>query len=168
MRRVVASAATDALLILQREAAQKFAGTPRETLFSLLHKPWFDTTIGRSLRRSDFAPAPSIDSVVLHLHRREAPLLASRDRDAWRAFVRAGFGAATVRDALRDTHTWHEIARLERELRFLRHDRPSWLTFEQWLALFRSRRQGRAASLKQMQFSARRPDANARPMTNHQ
>src|SRR6185295_5108016 len=30
-----------AMLILQREAAAKFAGAPRETLFSLTHKPWF-------------------------------------------------------------------------------------------------------------------------------
>ena len=43
----------DCYLIMQREAAQKFAGIPKETLFSLLLKPWFEFRIRHSFREKD-------------------------------------------------------------------------------------------------------------------
>ena len=166
VRRILASAATDAVLILQREAARKFAGAPRESVFSLLYKPWFEIAMVRDLRRADFDPPPSVESVVLRVHRRATPLLPSRERDAWCAFVRAGFGAATVRDVLRHACGWHETARLERELGFSRHWRPSRLTFDQWLALFRSQRSRRSCSIKRVPRSAFAAVRFARRMTN--
>ncbi len=137
VRRVLESAATDALLIVQREAAWKFAGHPSETLFSLLHKPWYQITIARTLRRSDFAPPPSVESALLRVHRRARPLVAPAEAADYRAFVRDCFGAPTMRAALGGRFTWRQIARLSRDLRFSRDARPSRLTFPQWLALFR-------------------------------
>ncbi len=60
-----------AMLIVQREAAEKFAGTPRETLFSLLHKPWFEISVAGIVRRRDFVPAPRVHSVLLRIRRRD-------------------------------------------------------------------------------------------------
>lgn len=137
VRRVLASAATDALLIVQREAARKFAGDPSETLFSLLHKPWHEITIERALLRSDFVPQPSVESALLRVRRRERPLVAPAEAADYRAFVRDRFGAPTMRAALGGRFTWRQIARLSRDLRFSRDARPPQLTFPQWLALFR-------------------------------
>ncbi|MHB8516450.1 MAG: rRNA adenine N-6-methyltransferase family protein, partial [Dehalococcoidia bacterium] len=129
--------ATDAFLIVQREAAQKFAGVPTETLFSLLHKPWHEITIERAFRRTDFVPQPSVESALLRVRRRERPLVARGEAADYRAFVGSGFGAPSMREALGERFTWRQIARLSRDLRFSRDARPPQLTFPQWLALFR-------------------------------
>ncbi len=139
VRKVIADGAADAFLIVQREAAEKFAGTPRETLFSLLHKPWLDIRVGRSFRRRDFVPPPSVDSVLLSLHRREQPHVEPASRAAYRRFVRGTFGARgpDARASLRQWFTSRQIRRLGTDLGFAPDARPSQLTFEQWLAIFR-------------------------------
>src|SRR5207248_6427628 len=64
----------DAFLIVQREAAQKFAGAPIETLFSLLHKPWFDISVVADVPRSSFVPPPRVESSLIRIERRARPL----------------------------------------------------------------------------------------------
>src|SRR5690349_3074204 len=44
---------SEAYLIIQKEAAEKFSGKPTETQFSVLAKPLFDIQIVRELRRTD-------------------------------------------------------------------------------------------------------------------
>ena len=124
---------------MQREAAEKFAGTPRETLFSLLHKPWFDITIAGSLRRRDFVPRPRVASALLHIERRDRPLVAAREASAYRSFITAtfGHGAPEVTRALRRHLTAHQLKRLGHDLGFSRDCRASQLTFGQWLGIFR-------------------------------
>ena len=60
---------TDAYLILEKGAAKRFMGQPRETLRSLSLKPFLN---GDSLpfRREDFHPKPSVDIVMLHIAKR--------------------------------------------------------------------------------------------------
>lgn len=142
VRRLVDSATPPAAaaIVLQREAAAKFAGTPRETLFSLLHKRWFEIEIARPLRRTHFDPSPSVTSVVLHLQRRDAVLIPDPTAHAYRWFVRThfGHGAPHVARSLRRTFTHRQLRRLARDLGFTPDARCSELTFGQWLGLFRS------------------------------
>ena len=72
----------EAYLIMQKEAAQKFSGTPHETQFSLLAKPLFDIQIIRELRRTDFDPVPHVHSVLLRIKKRSCPLLQKEDISA--------------------------------------------------------------------------------------
>lgn len=129
---------TDAFLVLQLEAARKFAGTPAETLFSLLHKPSFDLSILRVFRRIDFEPAPRVRAALLHIHRRVEPLIETRSSRRYRRFVESTFGARpSIGRALRSHFTRTQIRRLASDLRFSTDARPSALTFPQWLAIFR-------------------------------
>jgi 23S rRNA (adenine-N6)-dimethyltransferase len=140
VRRLVRGPAApeDAWLVLQREAAEKFAGLPSETLFSLLAKPRFTLSILRTFRRSDFVPPPSVDSVLLRIRRRETPLVAAPSRRRYERFVRATFGhGGDMHGALRPYITSRQIQRLEREAGFSRRGRPSAVRFEQWLVVFR-------------------------------
>src|SRR5712691_6476004 len=66
----------DAYLVLQREAAQRFAGRPQATLAALLIAPWFSVRVLHWFQRRDFAPAPSVDAVFVRLHKRGPPLVA--------------------------------------------------------------------------------------------
>jgi 23S rRNA (adenine-N6)-dimethyltransferase len=128
---------TEAWLVVQREAAQRFAGLPwaPETVQSLLLKPAWHVEIRGWLRRIDFEPPPAVDAGVLQLRRRERPLARAHD---YEQFVRACFGSdTTIARCLRRVLTRTQISRLAHDLHFAVDARPSELTFEQWLGIYR-------------------------------
>ena len=129
---------TDAYLILQKEAAEKFAGTPRETQFSVLTKPWFQFTIERHFRRTDFEPVPSVEVVLLHIAKRHQALVSTEDELAFRRFIAFGFGAwkKDLKITFKKVFTYEQWKRLSSELGFPLRPKPTELTFEQWLGLF--------------------------------
>ena len=131
----------DAWLVVQREAAERFAGGPysRETLSSLLLKPWWQIEIARRLRRTDFDPPPNVEAVVLWLARRTRPLVDRLQATDYQRFIRTCFGRGdhTIRRCLRSEFTRKQVHRLGRDLRFDPSGPPSTLTFDHWLALFR-------------------------------
>jgi 23S rRNA (adenine-N6)-dimethyltransferase len=128
-----------ATLIVQREAAEKFAGHPRETAFSLVHKPWFVIEIAGMVPRRAFVPAPRVESVVLRIERRDGPLVPAREARRYRAFVEAtiGHGSPQLAPALRRYMTSRQVVRLMRGMGLGRDARTSQITFEQWLTVFR-------------------------------
>lgn len=131
----------DAYLVVQREAAERFAGGPYgpETLRSLSLKPSWHVEIVRRLRRTDFDPPPSVDSVVLWLGRRVRPLVDPEQQSDYQRFITPAFGrhGRTVDRCLRFAFTRRQIDRLSRDLRFAKSSPPSRLSFDQWLGLFR-------------------------------
>ena len=145
MRRLVQapSPPDDAWIVVQREAAERFAGGPycRESLPSLLLKPWWQVEIARRLQRTDFDPPPNVEAVVLWLARRTRPLVDRSQATEYQRFIRTCFGRGdhTIRRCLRSEFTRTQVHRLSRDLRFDPSGPPSGLTFDQWLALFRFR-----------------------------
>ena len=133
----------DAWLVVQREAAERFAGGPycRETQSSLLLKPWWQAEIARRLRPTDFDPPPRVQSVALWLARRTRPLVDRSQAADYRRFIRTCFGPGghTISRCLRSEFTRTQVHRLGRDLRFYPSGPPSRLTFDQWLGLFRFR-----------------------------
>lgn len=112
----------EAFLVLQLEAAQRWAGIGHETLASVLLKTRFRAKPILALHRSAFAPRPSVDCVLLKLERLPRPLVAPTDSRRFEAFVRRGFNNyRTVR--------LNGLAN--------RASRPTELTVEDWLQLFR-------------------------------
>ena len=141
IRRVTTTTSlTEAYLVVQREAAGRFAGYPYdcETIRSLSLKPWWHVEIVRRLRRTDFEPVPNADAVLLWLLRRDKPLIQEGEGDTYLRFLNSQLGtAATVRKALRRLFTHNQVRRLARDLRFSLDARPSELSFEQWLGIYR-------------------------------
>jgi 23S rRNA (adenine-N6)-dimethyltransferase len=129
---------SEAYFILQREAAKKFSGCPRETQFSVLVKPLFEFQILAGLRRTDFDPVPNVDSVLLLIRRRKVPLIKKEDIALYRGFVYHGFGGwkARLRSAYKNVFTYKQWKRMSRELSFPLDATPTELSFEQWLGLF--------------------------------
>jgi 23S rRNA (adenine-N6)-dimethyltransferase len=132
------SSVSDVYLILQKEAAQKFSGYPRETLFSVLAKPFFEFQILARLRRCDFRPAPQVDCVLLSIRRRPRPLIETRDADHYRNFVQYGFGKwkPSLKLAFKKVFTYKQWKRLARDLDIPLNATPTELSFEQWLGLY--------------------------------
>src|SRR5699024_10174219 len=79
----------DIYIILQKEAAEKYAGRPysTESMRSLLLKPYFDFKIIRNLKRTDFIPVPNVDSVFLHIIKRENILISIDKEDLYYDFI---------------------------------------------------------------------------------
>lgn len=132
---------SEAHLIVQREAGERFAGRPYapENTASLLIKPWWHVEITRRLRRTDFVPAPTVEPVVLWLARRAMPLVPDAESKLYRKFIRQSFGrhGSSIRQCLNRVLTRRQLRRLARDLRFDLSDPPSALHFDQWLGLFR-------------------------------
>lgn len=129
---------TEACLILQKEAAEKFVGQPRETQFSILAKPRFDLQILRQLRRSDFDPMPGVDSVLLRITKRKSSLIHPADYARYQAFVRFGFGSwkESLKLTYKPIFTHRQWKQLSKQLAFPSDAKPSTLTVAQWVGLF--------------------------------
>ena len=129
---------SEGYLILQKEAAKKFSGSPRETLFSILVKPFFEFQILSRLRRIDFCPVPHVDSVFLSIKRRTCPLIEAQDVASYRDFVQYGFGRwkPNLKLAFKNVFTYKQWKRLARDLDFPLNATPTELSFEQWLGLY--------------------------------
>lgn len=129
----------EALLVLQREAAEKYTGNPRGTLVSLMAMPWFEISIPRAFERKDFVPAPRVDVVLLHVRHRARPLLETLERRAWETFLRYAFtrGRAQAWPALRNLFSRLQWTLLARDLGFAAGADLAELTPQQWLGLYR-------------------------------
>ena len=120
------------------EISQKFAGSPNETQFSTLVKPWFDLQIICAFQREDFDPIPNVEAVFLQIKKRGPPLIAAQDAILYQKFVQYGFGGwkKSLRLTYKPIFTYQQWKRLSAELRFAEEATPTQLTFEQWLGLF--------------------------------
>ena len=129
---------SEAYLILQKEAARKVSGFPRETLSSIRVKPFFEFQILTHLRRTDFRPVPDVDSVLLSIKRRTCPLITRQDVAHYRDFVEYGFGSwkPNLKLAFKNVFTYKQWKRLARDLDFPLNATPTELSFEQWLGLY--------------------------------
>lgn len=74
---------TDIYLVMEKGAAKRFMGLPKETRKSLELKVRWDMKIVYHFRREDFHPKPSVDSVLIHFSRKPVPDL---DREQYREF----------------------------------------------------------------------------------
>lgn len=77
----------DIWLVMEKGAARRFAGHPKESMKSLLLKVGWETEIVYHFRREDFHPMPSVDSVLLHLKQKEIPDLSRGEIRSFQKFI---------------------------------------------------------------------------------
>ena len=123
---------TDIWLVVERGAALRFLGKPRDNRHSLVLKTAWEMRICHHFNREDFHPKPRVDSVLVHLHQKEQPDLAHKEAAAFRRFVsqvlsRGLFSLLTKKQA-------STALRLQ-QLPPLEAGRPT--LYIQWLCLFR-------------------------------
>lgn len=78
---------TDLWLVMEKGAAKRFMGIPRETKKSLELKVRWDMKIVYHFRREDFHPKPSVDTVFIHFSRKTVPDLNRREYREFQKFV---------------------------------------------------------------------------------
>lgn len=122
----------EAWLVMERGAALRFMGMPRDNLRSLLIKPRFDMCILHRFKREDFHPAPAVDVVMLHLKLKPVPDIAPAQWGHYQRFVGRCFSGAAA-----------GIPFTKRQIRAaLRASGPEdarsgTMRYVQWLCLFR-------------------------------
>jgi 16S rRNA A1518/A1519 N6-dimethyltransferase RsmA/KsgA/DIM1 with predicted DNA glycosylase/AP lyase activity len=128
----------DCYLIMQKEAALKYAGIPRETLASLLIKPGFWVDIVYYFSGNDFSPTPGVDIVLMQLEKRKCRLIPEMYYAMYRDFIvfcREGTDR-TIKKALKNFFTYDQIKQLAELSGFDMHARPADLNFMQYLCIF--------------------------------
>lgn len=83
----VSNLPVDIWLVMEKGAAKRFMGLPRETTKSLLLKVNWEMEIRYHLRREDFHPMPSVDSVLIHFKRKAVPDLKKNERYDFKRFI---------------------------------------------------------------------------------
>jgi len=128
----------EAYLVLQKEAADTLRGAARESLRSVLLKPWFEPKIVHLFRRTDFMPAPRVEVVLLHLHKRGPPLIGPARRQLFRDFVVYGFTTwrPTLGETFKGIFTWPQLKHIRKKLGIDLDSTPTAVRFDQWLDLF--------------------------------
>ena len=91
----------------------------------ILIGPTFAARIRRPLKRTDFMPAPAVDTVLLELLKRPEPLIPLKEMPAWREFVTGCFSDPKI------------FVKTPREAVGLRADiKPSQMKLAHWIALY--------------------------------
>jgi 23S rRNA (adenine-N6)-dimethyltransferase len=123
-------------LIMQKEAAGRYAGEPTETLRSVLLKPWFNLSVLYAFQRSDFDPRPGVDAVLLRMQKRTRPLVTEQNRRLFRDFVVYAFTSAQpdFASTCKRIFSREQLLRLQRMISDFKL--PSQVPFEIWLDLF--------------------------------
>jgi 23S rRNA (adenine-N6)-dimethyltransferase len=128
----------DCYLIIQKEAAEKYAGFPVDTLASLLIKPLFWADIIYHFNRNDFRPVPSVDIALLHIEQRASNLIPEWQYELYRNFViflRQGKNR-TIKKAFKQMFTYTQQKRLSKILNIDFRSSPTSLSFVQYLGIF--------------------------------
>ncbi|GAA2433239.1 ErmE/ErmH/ErmO/ErmR family 23S rRNA (adenine(2058)-N(6))-methyltransferase [Streptomyces macrosporus] len=131
---------TSATLLTQREYARKHTGDyGRWPLLTVRTWPEYAWRLGGRVGRESFVPAPRVDSAVLRIERRPAPLLPRRRLAAYREFVAHGFtGVGGSSAATLARRYGGRAVRAAFRAVGPAPDTPAGLvTPDQWLALFR-------------------------------
>lgn len=130
----------EAYLVLQKEAAYKYAGSPyrAETLVSLCYKPWFDFEVLHRFKKTDFNPVPKVESVLMRIRQKQQALILPDYKMSYLDFIAHGFisNKPNVRKAYGDVFGYEQFKRLAREYKFDLKAKPAQLLFEQWIHLF--------------------------------
>lgn len=133
-------------LVMEKGAAKRFCGLPRENLNSLLLKPFFDVRIIYYFRREDFHPAPRVDTVLLELRRKAMPDIPPAQKQAFSAFLshslRCGlFGSRALL-------TKKQIGAALRLAKLPPVERAGDVLYIQWLCLFRCWQSGKGNPIR--------------------
>ncbi|WP_083521893.1 23S ribosomal RNA methyltransferase Erm [Arthrobacter luteolus] len=92
LRRLLkASSWHDAVLLTQWEVARKRAGIGGRTMMTAQAAPWYVFELCGRVPAQHFTPQPSVDGGILHVTRRERPLVPSKERRGYENFVYATF-----------------------------------------------------------------------------
>lgn len=130
-----------AYLFMQKEAATRFLGYPlvKESLLSLLYKPFYTVKIVYNFRREDFNPVRSKDVCLIEFKTKSKPEVYANAYPLYRDFVTYALNRwkPNIKLALKGLFSNLQLKILAKNLNFDLESKPTEIEYETWLALFR-------------------------------
>lgn len=80
----------DIWLVMEKGAAKRFMGRPKETGKSLALKVHWEMNMEYHFRREDFHPMPSVDTVLVHFAKKAVPDLNRKEYGEFLKFIERG------------------------------------------------------------------------------
>lgn len=113
--------------IVQKQFARKLVPSPAHftSQLGIMLGAYYEVRIRLPLRKTDFTPPPAVDTVLLELKRREAPLVPHADLARYDTYTRQCFENKAFFQAQPRT-----------DVGISPEKKPSELSIEQWCALF--------------------------------
>jgi len=137
---VRAPAMSAATLVTQAEYARKrTGGYGRWSLVTVRTWPLFTWHMSGRIPRTAFRPVPSVDSAILRIERRPAPLVPPGALAEYRALVELGFGGrgGSLYASLRARHPSHRLRRAFANAAIPPDAVVAFVHPDQWIILFR-------------------------------
>jgi len=121
----------EAWLVVEKGAAKRFMGSPRESLASLKLKPIFDMRVIYHFRLEDFHPMPGVEIVMLHMKRKTVRDIPHNQMQSYNRFI-----SAALKYGLTRIFTKKQLTKACREAG-LSDITSAEILYIQWLCLFR-------------------------------
>lgn len=132
---------TDIYLIMQEAAAHRFIGAPYEqnSLISTLLAIDYTVNILRKINRDNFDPKPNITISFVHFGRRVKALIPINEKQFFRDFIVFGYTkwAPTVLESFNKVFTKRQRLIIAKSQK-LNGLKPTELSIEQWIILYKS------------------------------
>lgn len=131
----------DCYLLVQYEAARKFAGKPidsKNSQIAVILNPWFEFRIIHKFNSSDFFPKPNVEIILLEIKKRHSFLIDNKNKQKYEDFVIYTFNQSrpNVTEGLSNLIRKQDLIKLAEPFGFSPNSKPSELDFENYYALF--------------------------------
>ena len=126
----------EAWLVMEKGAAKRFSGKPRDTLCSIRLKSLFDMKIVYHFSGQDFHPAPSVEIVLLQLSKKKPPDIPTAQQKSFDHFV-----GKCLRYGLYSQLTKRQVSTALKRAELPLIPESGTILYIQWLCLFRCWRQ---------------------------
>lgn len=125
-------------LVVQDEFYKKYSGIGRETMNSILLKPFFKVVKKFEFRRSDFIPKPSVKVVLMAIFKRHKTLVPVSQRSEFNDFICFIYNLwrPNTKSVLREIFTDNQINKLSSDLKIDPNLCINTLTFNQILGIY--------------------------------
>lgn len=128
---------SDCYLVMMKSVAERLAGIPKDNLFALSYKPFFDFEIYHEFSRFDFKPTPNVDSVLLRFTKRREPFIPLSEKIRYQRFLERGFGnGLPVKRNLQKFYGRGKVEKVLTNLGINKQTKPSFVTLQQWILLY--------------------------------
>ena len=126
----------EAWLTMEKSAAKRFMGLPRESAQSLIIKPLFEMRVIYHFLREDFHPMPGTDVVLLHIKKKVPGDISQAEWRYYKNFI----ATATKNNGLAKLFTKNQLSKAM-SLAGVNDRHSGEILYIQWLCLFRCHRQ---------------------------
>nr|WP_090890147.1 23S ribosomal RNA methyltransferase Erm [Evansella caseinilytica] len=128
------------VIVMEKGAARRFTAKTVKNVDVLAWRMWFDIRYVKGISRDNFSPPPSVDSAMVYINRKKAPMLPTKDYAAFLGLVEYALKEprASIDTALRGIFTSPQLKRLKQAIGASAETPIGMLAENQWGVVFNS------------------------------